>query len=114
MYCPFSDGNSCMQYNGMGQFCQDCPLIYPELIRGAHRKIQWFKFHGQIALKCGKESSCTGKVRYSSYTSAVKAAVVMKERKDADLEPYPCPWCYGWHIGRKISSAELQNYAKEM
>lgn len=29
--CPYSDGNSCLQYNLMGQVCQDCPIVWPEL-----------------------------------------------------------------------------------
>jgi hypothetical protein len=109
MHCPFSDGNSCMQYNCMKQFCQDCPMVNPELINTPERKAKLLMFHGHVATKCGKDSSCTDKKKYHTYAGALKATQEVKE-KGADKEAYPCPWCYSWHIGRRMSTAELMRF----
>jgi Fe-S-cluster containining protein len=109
MKCPFSDGNSCMQYNAMKEFCQHCPIMFPGLVNTPDRKATLLTFHGFIALKCGKENSCSGKIRYTHFARAMEATEEVKRRGD-NKEPYPCPWCHGWHIGRRMSPQELQRF----
>lgn len=57
----------------------------------------------------GCDRTCTGKVRYGHEESATKAATAMNKKPTTrkELEPYPCPFCDGWHIGRKMSEEEL-------
>jgi hypothetical protein len=55
----------------------------------------------------GKESTCGRKIDYRSEASADKAAKGMTAKGSKDLEAYPCAFCYGWHIGRKLSAEEM-------
>jgi hypothetical protein len=48
----------------------------------------------------GKERSCQGKVRHPNEASAKEAATMRSNRK-LQLVAYECPFCNGWHIGRK-------------
>jgi hypothetical protein len=52
----------------------------------------------------GKDRSCEGKVRHPDEASAKEAAVIRSNRK-LRLEAYECPFCGGWHIGRKQPSS---------
>lgn len=58
--------------------------------------------HKAVALQTGRESACGKKVNYLSYETALKAAISMNKKIKKELEPYPCPYCGGWHIGRKM------------
>lgn len=55
-----------------------------------------------ITFMAGRERSCEGKVRHSDEASAKEAAVMRSNRK-LQLVAYECPFCKGWHIGRKQS-----------
>lgn len=49
-----------------------------------------------------RERSCGNKVRHDSREHAVQVAGKMRSGKD--LEPYPCNYCGGWHLGHQIRS----------
>jgi len=57
-----------------------------------------------ISYLCGKESTCGNKINYKSEESATRAAKDLNEKGKArhELEPYQCPFCNGWHVGRKM------------
>lgn len=55
-----------------------------------------------------RNRSCVRKVNYKSEETAIKAVAEMKEKGSKDLEPYACPFCDGWHIGREMSREELK------
>jgi len=63
--------------------------------------------HLYAGRRAGREATCGTKVDYKSEPSAFKAAVAMMAKGSKELEPYPCPFCGGWHIGRKMSEDEL-------
>jgi len=67
---------------------------------------------GRVAARRGKVNSCDGKFRYWNYTKAAKAVKEIMERKQAEKDPYPCPFCFGWHIGRKMSAEEIEYHTK--
>lgn len=63
--------------------------------------------HLMAGLKAGRESTCGSKINYKSELRAVDTAARMNQRKSLkELEAYPCVFCKGWHIGRKMSSKE--------
>ena len=64
--------------------------------------------HLDAGRRYGRESTCGKKVDYKSEESAARAAEAMSAKADKPLEPYPCFWCDGWHIGRKMAQAELE------
>ena len=51
--------------------------------------------------KDDEASSCAGKVRYGHRETALRACQDMRA-KGRDLEPYPCPYCNGWHLGHRL------------
>jgi len=68
--------------------------------------------HLAAATRAGQASACGKKINYGSEDSAARAAGGMNKKKAALgdsklLEPYPCPFCAGWHIGRQMSEDEL-------
>lgn len=54
----------------------------------------------------GKEKSCVDKVDFKTEELANKKIKELK--KQNKLQAYPCYFCGGWHIGRKISISELR------
>ena len=56
-------------------------------------------WHYYIGWRTGKEKACGKKIDYKSFKSSHKAAVKLSEKWETNLEPYPCIWCKGWHIG---------------
>jgi len=58
----------------------------------------------------GRDATCGTKVDYKSEETAGKAAAGMMSKGSKDLEPYPCFWCDGWHIGRRMSNEELERF----
>lgn len=58
----------------------------------------------------GRDAACGTKVDYKTEESAVRAATLMSIRHRRDLEPYPCYWCEGWHIGRTMDPEELGTF----
>ena len=47
-----------------------------------------------------RETGCRGKRRYCTKDAAERAAAKMLKKKGVQLEPYPCPFCRKWHIGK--------------
>lgn len=47
--------------------------------------------------KAGKRAaSCTGKARHKSHDAA---SIEARRADDARVQPYPCKFCNGWHVG---------------
>jgi hypothetical protein len=58
--------------------------------------------HYWLGLISGRLSTCGTKINYKSRNSAEKAARKMSIKYKKEKEAYPCIWCKGWHIGRKM------------
>jgi hypothetical protein len=71
--------------------------------------------HLAAGLRCGEQYTCGKKVKYGTEKSANKAAIAMNKKPTTrnELEPYPCPFCEKWHVGRKMSEKELERLAKQ-
>jgi hypothetical protein len=56
----------------------------------------------------GRESACGVKVDHHSEARAEATAHALNERASCrhEVEPYPCWWCAGWHVGRVRTAAE--------
>ena len=69
-------------------------------------KCEDYRIHYQIGKRAGRERACDGKIRYQGERIAVKAANNWNygdNECDHACEPYPCFWCGGWHIGRRMN-----------
>lgn len=68
------------------------------------------KLHLEAGKKAGVEATCGLKIKYSTEEKAEKAASKMNKKSSTrkELEAYPCCFCEKFHIGRKMSSEELQ------
>ncbi len=63
--------------------------------------------HVIAGARYGQATTCGSNIDYGSESSASRAAA-MKTHEGAEvLEGYPCAFCRGWHIGRKMSEDEL-------
>lgn len=69
--------------------------------------------HIRAGTRAGRERTCGKKVDYRSEESAEKAAARMNAKPTTrnTLEPYPCAFCHGWHVGRAMSLEELESHA---
>lgn len=69
-----------------------------------------FRLHLNAGRRYGEAATCGTKVNYESEETADRAAEAMTAKGAArkPLEGYPCCWCGGWHIGRKMSPEELR------
>jgi hypothetical protein len=65
-----------------------------------------FMMHLRAGVAYGQESTCGDKVDYKAELSASLAAVEMSVQYGRTLEAYPCWYCRGWHIGRKMTAEE--------
>jgi hypothetical protein len=68
--------------------------------------------HLDAGQRAGQERTCGTKIDYRSEPSAERAAAAMMAKGSKELEAYPCFFCAGWHIGRKMSGDELTNEVK--
>lgn len=61
-------------------------------------------------LAYGREATCGVKINYGSEQSARRAEVALNAKDDRkhELEAYPCVWCLGWHIGRRMGKKERE------
>lgn len=61
----------------------------------------------------GRDATCGQKIDYQSEESADRAASAMnnKGKSRHELEPYPCFWCRGWHVGRKMTEEERVQFS---
>jgi len=66
--------------------------------------------HLAAGLAYGREATCGLKIDYRSESSAERAAEAMTAKSGRALEAYPCVWCEGWHIGRKMDEKERQEF----
>lgn len=68
------------------------------------------RLHLAAARACGEAAACGKKVRHPDEYSAARHAEALNSSGKARnvQEPYPCPWCNHWHVGRQMSMAELQ------
>lgn len=68
--------------------------------------------HLEVGRICGEDNTCRNndkpKQNYGSEENARKIAIKMSAKFGRDLEEYPCAFCNGWHIGRRMSENELR------
>lgn len=66
--------------------------------------MKWYQYirHYWLGFISGRESTCGKKIDYKSPDTANKAAIKMSIKYNTEKEAYPCIWCRGWHIGRKM------------
>ena len=74
--------------------------------------------HRRAAEAAGRDSACGRKVDHGDEGRAWKAAGSLNRRNAGTgdpkrFEPYPCPFCGGWHVGREMTEAELRAAAAE-
>lgn len=71
-----------------------------------------YNLHLKAGFQAGKGRTCGKKINYKSEDTARKAIFKISEKgKNRHvLEPYPCVFCGGWHIGRKMSQKELMTH----
>lgn len=69
-----------------------------------------WKAHLNAARYFGKESSCGGKQNHRTFSRAQKVAESATRKYGQTKVAYPCPFCDGWHVGRKMSQAELHKW----
>jgi hypothetical protein len=69
-----------------------------------------YQLHLDAGRICGRERTCGVKRPFDDEAAAQKAALAHNAwvRRKHDVEPYPCPFCGKWHIGRVMSPTELQ------
>ena len=69
-----------------------------------------YNLHLLAGKKCGEEKTHKGKRSFSDEESALKASVSHNnwDKRYHDVEPYPCFYCEGWHIGRIMPEEELK------
>lgn len=71
--------------------------------------------HYDAAFRAGREKSCGNKVDHRTYERALVASYRLNDSGHArhEVEPYPCPFCQGWHVGNKMSEEEFQELLKK-
>lgn len=72
-----------------------------------------YDLHINAGFICGKEHTCGNKINYGSEETATKSAEKMSIKYQKEMEAYPCAFCNGWHIGRKMSIEELKSRASD-
>jgi hypothetical protein len=65
--------------------------------------------YGRVAT-CGPANK--PKVNHCTEDIAARVAAKLNARpsRDHDVEPYPCHWCGGWHVGRVMEAAERERF----
>jgi len=63
----------------------------------------------------GEQKTCGTKMRHPTEEIAKKVANKMNARplRKYDVEPYPCPFCGMWHLGRTMPIDVLKSFAAE-
>lgn len=76
------------------------------------------ELHLYVGEKYGRDATCGSKdkpkINYKAFDRARKTALVLSKKFDKAMEPYPCYWCDGWHIGRALTIEEIERFLKEM
>jgi hypothetical protein len=70
------------------------------------------QLHLKAGFIIGEDKTCNSKNNYVTEDKAVLAAERMNKKPTTRniLEAYPCAFCSGWHIGRKMTLVELESY----
>lgn len=75
-------------------------------------------FHLYVGKAYGRDSTCgppdKPKIDYKGFERARSVALVLTAKFGSPLEPYPCYWCDGWHVGRALTIEEIDRFMKEM
>jgi hypothetical protein len=75
-------------------------------------------FHLHVGKAYGRVPTCgppeKPKIDYKSFTRARDTALLLSVKFDSPLEPYPCYWCDGWHVGRALTMEEIERFMKEL
>lgn len=67
-----------------------------------------------VAKFCGKEKSCGNKIRHDFFHQASAHAHGHNKAKKMQkkVEPYPCYYCNGWHVGGLFGKEEFERLYK--
>lgn len=72
------------------------------------------RMHLAAGMEYGVKSTCGEgehqKINYVYENTAIVAAAKGSEKYSKAMEAYPCPWCDGWHIGRKMTEEERERF----
>jgi hypothetical protein len=73
------------------------------------------EIHLKVGSILGENRTCGKKINYFTEEKAAQAAEKMNRKESTRniLEAYPCVFCSGWHIGRKMSVEELMSYLND-
>lgn len=85
-------------------------LLMDDLTRRMHLRAGLF--YGRTAT-CGDGFSKPLKQDYRSEERADRSAKQLSARFGKEMEGYPCPFCRGWHIGRKMTPEEVSQFSRE-
>ena len=69
--------------------------------------------HIKAGYVCGKEHTCGKKIDYKNSEKSGLTAEKLSIKYNKEMEAYPCVFCHGWHIGRKMSTEELQDLSTQ-
>jgi len=76
------------------------------------------EFHLYVGSVYGRVPTCgppeKPKIDYKGFERARSVALVLSEKFGSPLEPYPCYWCTGWHVGRALTMEEINRFMKEL
>jgi hypothetical protein len=70
-----------------------------------------FEMHIRAGTAYGEDATCGHKQDYKNELTASLSAVEMSAHYGRALEAYPCAWCRGWHIGRKMTPEERVRFS---
>lgn len=89
------------------------PTMYiaPRLRYSQHMDEETKQLHIAAGRHYGWKATHGTKINYKSEESGQRACVAMMAKGAKELEAYPCAFCDGWHIGRKMTEEELNAFA---
>lgn len=69
------------------------------------------KIHRHTALIAGIEKAHGVKHQYPNHETAIRGAAALNKspKRRNEVEPYPCPFCDTWHIGRLMDVDDAVN-----
>jgi hypothetical protein len=67
--------------------------------------------HVAAGLHYGVDATCGNKIDFRSEATAAKSAAKLTEKYGRDMEGYPCGFCNGWHVGRKLTDEEVARFS---
>lgn len=59
----------------------------------------------------GRKITCGVKIYHNTEERAREMAKSWGAKQGQDLEAYPCFYCWGWHIGAKLTPKEIEHYS---